>query len=108
MKEYVILYQAPKTVAQRFAEATPEEARHGLNLWFGWKDRLGDALVRLGRPLGNAMRVAKNGVTPSDSNIIGMSIVQANSMPEALEMVEDHHHLYWAEDCEITVLEEIP
>src|SRR5215468_8520771 len=100
MKEYVILYQAPKTVAQRFAEATPEEAQKGMKLWFTWSDKLGEALVRLGRPLGNAMRVAKNGVTPSDSKIIGMSIVRANSMPEVLAMVEDHHHLYWAEDCE--------
>jgi hypothetical protein len=37
-----------------------------------------------------------------------MSILQAESMDEALEMVKDHHHLHWAEDCEIVVLEEMP
>jgi hypothetical protein len=28
-----------------------------------------------------------------------MSILQAESMDEALVMVKDHHHLRWAEDC---------
>jgi hypothetical protein len=108
MREYVILYQAPKTVAERFAQATPEQAAQGMKLWFDWKNKLGDALIRLGKPLGNAKRVTKNSVTPSDSDIIGMSIVKASSMDDALAMVKDHHHLHWAENCEITVLEELP
>jgi len=29
-------------------------------------------------------------------------------MDAALAMVDDHHHLHWAEDCEIVVLEEMP
>jgi hypothetical protein len=37
-----------------------------------------------------------------------MSILQANTMDEALEMVKDHHHLQWAEECEIDILEEVP
>jgi len=60
-----------------------------------------------GKPLGNAMKVTPQGITKTDSNIIGMSILQAGSMDEALEMVKDHHHLHWAEDCEILVLEEM-
>ncbi len=108
MNNYIVLYHAPKTVAERFAQATPQEAAQGMKLWFTWKEKLGDALVRLGKPLGNAMRVTKNGVSRSDSDIIGMSILQANNMDEALEMVKDHHHLHWAENCEITVLEEMP
>ena len=108
MTNYIVLYHAPKNVAERFAQATPEEAQQGLQLWMTWKEKLGDALVRLGKPLGNPMRVTKEGVSQSDSNIIGMSILQAGSMDEALEMVKDHHHLQWAEGCEITVLEEMP
>jgi hypothetical protein len=37
-----------------------------------------------------------------------MSILQADSMDEAVAMVKGHHHLHWAEDCEIVVLEEMP
>jgi hypothetical protein len=65
-------------------------------------------LVDPGKPLGNAVKLTASGSTPTESNVIGMSILQADSRDEALAMVEDHHHLHWAEDCEIVLLEEQP
>jgi len=117
MRRYIVLYKAPLEVAERFSLATPEEAMKGMKLWGEWFKKIGPALVDPGKPLGNAMRVTKNGITKSDSKIIGMTILQANSMDEVLEMVKDHHHLHWTDgldealanvkgDCEIVVLEE--
>ena len=108
MRRYIVLYQAPLSVAARFAQATPQEAMKGLQLWSDWAAKVGTALVDPGKPLGNAITVTKAGSTKSDSKIIGLSILQANSMDEARDMVKDHHHLYWADDCEIVVLEEVP
>ena len=108
MKKYIVLYTAPLTAAERFAQVTPEQAQQGMQLWFNWKEKLGSGLVDMGQQLGNAMTVTKAGVTQSDSNIVGMSIMQANSMDEALEMVKGHHHLHWAEGAGITILEEMP
>jgi hypothetical protein len=102
------LYYAPLSVAERFAQATPEEAMKGMQLWVDWAERIGTGLVDGGKPLGNARQVTKEGVTKIDSNIIGMSILQANTMEQALEMVKDHHHLDWAEGCQIVILEEMP
>jgi hypothetical protein len=107
MRRYIVLYCAPMAVAERFAQATPEEAMKGMSLWVDWAKKIGTALVDPGKPLGNAKKVTKTGITQSDSKVIGMSILQANNMDEALEMVKDHHHLHWAEDCEIVVLEEM-
>lgn len=103
MNKYIVLYHAPKSVAERFAQATPEEAAYGLKLWMDWKDKLGDNLLHLGKPLGNAMQVSKQGAKKSNTDIIGMSMLQANSMNDALEMIKGHHHLEWGE---ITILEE--
>lgn len=108
MRRYIVLYYAPLAVAERFAQATPEEAMKGMKLWVDWAEKMGPALVDPGKPLGNAVKVTKTGITKTDSKIIGMSILQANTMDEALEMVKGHHHLHWAEDCEIVVLEEMP
>ena len=108
MKRYIVLYSAPMEVAQRFAQATPEEAAQGMKMWMAWKDKIGDGLVDMGKPLGNAMKVTKNGVTRSDTKVIGMSILQADNMDDALAMVKDHHHLHWADDCSIDILEEMP
>ncbi|MGW4121628.1 hypothetical protein [Nocardia sp. NPDC004711] len=108
MKRYIVLYLAPLSVAERFAQATPAEAVKGMQLWADWSNRIGAGLVDAGKPLGNARRITPTGTTETDSGVIGMSILQATCMDEALEMVGDHHHLHWAEQCEIVVLEEQP
>ena len=108
MRQYIVLYTAPITASERFAQVTREEALQGMKLWFDWKEKVGSGLVDMGKQLGNAMKVTKTGITKSDGNIIGLSILQANSMDEALEMVKGHHHLQWAEGAEIVVLEEMP
>jgi len=46
------------------------------------------------------MRVSPDGVQATQSDIIGMSILQAESMHDALALVKDHHHLTWAESCD--------
>src|SRR3954464_3838637 len=108
MHRFIVLYRAPQQVAERFAQATPEEAQQGLSLWVDWAAKIGPALLDPGKPLGNAVTVQPEGVTRSATDIIGMSILQAESMEDALELVKGHHHLSWAESCEITVLEEMP
>lgn len=108
MSRYVVLYLAPQSVAHRFAQATPEEAQQGLQHWIDWQQKLGPHLLDPGRPLGNAQRVSTSGVSPSASQVIGMSIIQAESMENALELVKGHHHLSWADECSIEVLEEMP
>ncbi|PYE50458.1 hypothetical protein [Deinococcus yavapaiensis] len=108
MRRYIVLYQAPLTVAERFAQATPEEAMKGVQLWRRWMDTLGDALLDPGRPIGNAITLTKSGSVERRSNVVGMSILNASSMEQACQMVSGHHHLDWADECEITVLEEMP
>jgi len=108
MHRFIVLYRAPQRVAERFAQATPQEAQQGLQLWVDWAARIGPSLIDAGKPLGNAVSVKPSGASNSDTDIIGMSILQAASMDDALEMVRNHHHLSWADSCEITVLEEMP
>lgn len=108
MARFIVLYRAPHEVAERFATATPEQARAGVRLWTDWFDKLGPALVDPGRPLGNARTVTRDAITAAPTEVIGMTILQADTMDDALRMVRDHHHLRWAESCAITVLEELP
>ena len=108
MRRYIVLYHAPLSVAERFAQATQEEAMKGMQLWVDWAKKLGPALIDPGKPLGQAVKVTSAGSSTIDSTIIGMSILQANGMDVALAMVKDHHHLHWAPGCEISVLEEMP
>jgi hypothetical protein len=107
MNRYVVLYKAPLLARERLAQATPEEASEGVRQWVEWGGRVGDALLDPGRPFGQAMSVTESGRVVADNEVVGMSILAADSMADALELVGDHHHLRWAEGCEIVVLEEI-
>jgi hypothetical protein len=107
MTRFIVLYRAPQEVAQRFVSAAPEEAQAGVALWTKWFAELGPALVDPGRPLGNTVTVTRAGSTKAPTDIVGMSIVQADDMDAALTLVRHHHHLDWSEACSITVLEEM-
>jgi MFS family permease len=106
MNRYVVLYKAPQGVRERLAEASPEEAMEGVQQWVEWAQRVGPALVDPGRPLGRAVTLTASERAGTASDVVGMSILEAESMDDALGLVGDHHHLRWAEDCEILVLEE--
>src|SRR4051794_34809162 len=60
--------------------------------WGDRATRLGSALLYPGKPLGNAVTVRPAAVTDSATDIIGMPILRAESMDEAVEMVKGHHH----------------
>ncbi len=108
INRYIVLYKAPISVAKRFAQATEAEAMAGLKMWIDWAKKLGSVLLDPGKPLGNATRVTKDSITRIDSQVIGMSLLQAISLDAAIDMVRNHHYLSWANDCEIEVLEEMP
>ncbi|HEY3408530.1 MAG TPA: hypothetical protein VGK53_10215 [Propionicimonas sp.] len=104
---YLVVYKAPISVRERFARATPEEARLGVLQWAQWAQRVGGALVYPGAPIGHALRVTSAGVQPTESAVVGLSILQAPDLDTAVAMVRDHHHLGWSADCEIELLEEM-
>ncbi|MGN8024663.1 hypothetical protein [Microbacterium sp. 22242] len=106
MNHYIVLYHAPRSVAERFARATPEEAQAGLGAWQEWAERLGPALVYPGSPLAQALTVTAGGAVDADTDVIGMSILQAATRDAALDLVRAHHHLTWDEGCCIALLEE--
>jgi hypothetical protein len=45
MSRYNVLYEAPLGVAERFAQAAPDEAMAGMQLWVDWAQKIGAGLV---------------------------------------------------------------
>jgi hypothetical protein len=107
MKKYIVLYHASQEVSKKMAAATPEEMKAGMEPWMDWAKKCGTGLVDMGTPLGGGMKVTKNGTSPSTKEVVGYSILQANSMDAAVEMLKNHPHLNWTEGCEIEVHESL-
>lgn len=108
MKKFIVLYYAPTEAREKMQNSTPEEMKNGMAPWMEWKEKLGEGLVEMGTPLGNAMKVTNSGVVPGDANVIGYSVLQAENIDAAVLMVKEHPHLKWTAGCEIEVYESLP
>ena len=106
MKKYIVIYHAPMEAAAKMADIPPEEAKKGMEAWFEWQKN--SDVVDIGTPLANGMEVTKGGTKPSTKQVVGYSILEANSMDEAVEKVKNHPHLAMADTCSIEVHEELP
>lgn len=108
MKKYIVLYYAPASAVEQMAKVSPEEMKKGMEPWMQWKEKIGSGMVDMGTPLGNAQKITKSGASSNKSNVIGYSILQADNMEGAVEMLKSHPHLLWTEGCEIEVHESMP
>ena len=112
MKNFVVIYHAPTSVIEQMQSATPEEMQKGMEPWMQWVARCGDGLVDLGTPLSGGQKIRESGSSPSDKNVVGYSILQADDMQGAKALLEGHPHLdpnlAWTSGCEIEVHESMP
>ena len=61
----------------------------------------------MGTPLGDGHKLTPTGNSPSDRQVVGYSILQAESGEAARALLEGHPHLQWGEG-EIEVHESLP
>ena len=109
MKKFLVTYHVPAEVMAQMGEPTPEEWKKGMEPWMAWSARVGDQLVDMGTPLHGGQNVRPDGaVSDSARRVTGYSILQADSMEEALRLLDGHPHLGWNPDCEVEVHECTP
>ncbi len=104
MSKYIIFYRAPMIWTEK-PDVTPEDMQAGMQAWMKWSERCGDGLVDFGSPLGEQRLVTPSGSAPSDSDVVGFSMLEADDMDAALALCEGHPHLEWMDGCEISVHE---
>ncbi len=109
MKKFVVIYHVPISAKEQMNSATPEEMKKGMEAWMSWAQKCGSGLVDLGTPLGASQNITKSGSSETDGDIVaGYSILQAESMEEAKEMLKGHPHLEWVDGCGIEIHECLP
>ncbi len=83
MKKFILFYEGP---------ATPPGASH--EKWPAWFSKLGDRLVDKGSPMDNGRVLRSSGSTSrSATRFNGYSIIQAETIDEALNLAQDHPFL---------------
>ena len=107
MSKFMVLYRSPVAAMEMVQSVSPEEMREGMKQFEDWMRKLGDGLVEMGTPLGAGVTSSRSGnaPTPTEGGITGYSIIEADSMDDALALLDDHPHLGWHQSCEIEVHE---
>jgi len=109
MKNYIVIYHAPSSAMEQSANATPEEIEKGMEPWMDWAKMCGDKLVDLGTPLTGGIKLSPGGSSASsEKDVVGYSILKAESIQDAKSLMENHPHLNWAAGCEIEIHETMP
>ena len=108
MKKYVVIYYMPADVLAQMQDMTPEQMQAGMEPWMKWAEACGDGLVDMGNPLGGGRNVSGSGSSASTRDVTGYSILQAEDMASAEEMLKEHPHFGYGVGCEIEVHEAMP
>jgi hypothetical protein len=81
----------------------------GMEAWMDWAQKCGDKLVDFGNPLANGVTLKPDGGSQeSESQVCGYSILQAEDLEEAKQLLTGHPHLEWNSACSIEVHESMP
>ena len=74
-----------------------------------WAKKCGDKLIDMGSPLTHDQQLSPGGKSKrSGSDIVGYSILQAETMDDAKLLLQGHPHLSWNANCSIEVHETMP
>ena len=108
MTEFLILYNAPKSLQHNCEDMSEENMSKIMQSWMKWAEACGDHLLDLGAPLANGKRLDTSGITVSNSEVGGYSIMQADNVAKIEDLLKDNPHLAWGEGCYIEIHEKLP
>ncbi|SDS95423.1 hypothetical protein SAMN04489834_2511 [Microterricola viridarii] len=93
MSKFAVIYTSPETVESAVSNLSPEEEAASTQAWIEWSSRVGKNLADFGAPLGQGKHVAPSGVTDAPVGVSGYSFIEADSLDEAVAMMDGHPHL---------------
>ena len=108
MKKFIVIYYATADEKKQWENAKPEDMKKGMDAWMAWVEKCGSGVVDVGAPLGNGQKVGTSGSSPSTKDVAGYSVLQAEDMDGAVEMLKGHPHLEMGGGCGIEVYEAMP
>jgi hypothetical protein len=96
VSKFMVVYRSETSAEELMANADPAQAQAGMDAWMAWAKDAGDALVDLGMPLGTGKHVDGSGLSDSESDAAGYSILQADSLDDLISLMQRHPHLMMA------------
>jgi len=90
MTKYMILYNGPATDMSDMSE---EDGKAVMAKWGVWMEKVGKSLIDFGNPLANGVASVDDGSTGTATQLNGFSIIEAENLDVAKELVVGHPFL---------------
>ena len=90
MKKFILLYNGPATPPEKMDAAKRDAV---MNQWRVWMEKVGPSIVDIGAPMAPGEAVVDDGSAGKALELSGYSIIQAEDMAGAKELVTDHPFL---------------
>ncbi len=90
MKKYILLYKGPATPPEMMTE---EQGKTSDSVRQSWIEKVGTALVDVGAPMTGGKAVVDDGSIVQATDFNGYSIIEADSMDEALKLIDGNPFL---------------
>ena len=90
MKKFIILYNGPATPPEQM---DPELVQKIMGGWKTWMEKVGGDMLDMGQPMANGQAIVDDGSQKAALELSGYSIIQAESLEKAVELVQDHPFL---------------
>jgi len=105
MKKFMVLYLSRVSAREQMARATPEQIQAGMAEWMKWREKVQNAIVDFGSPLEGGKHIESGNVSAGELTITGYSIVQANSIDDAVKLFQGHPHFKTPGGASIDIFE---
>lgn len=86
----MLLYKGPATPPDMMDE---EKRNNEMMKWKTWMEGVGPALINMGSPMGNSRSIVDDGSEGSLLELTGYSVLEADSIDTAVQMVDGHPFL---------------
>ena len=93
MKKFIALYMASVEQQAEWKKSSPEDQKKGMDEWMAWANNHKDAWIDMGNPVGGNHKIDAGGVSQSQNEVCGYSIVQAESAEAAAAIFEGSPHV---------------
>ena len=90
MSKFVVIYTSPESVQAVVAAMDPAAEAASTQAWLGWAGRAGEHLIDFGAPVGPGKHISQSGVTDAPAGVGGYSFLEAESVDEAVTMMDGH------------------
>jgi hypothetical protein len=105
MKKFLVLYNMPsEAMAKMMAEQPFSEQKDEVEKWKKWMDSHDSNFLDQGNPVGKNTRIKAGGGMSVSNEVGGYSIIAADSMDAAVELLQGSPHLEFP-DSYIEVME---